>query len=760
MKLPAISLLSLCICCIPAIGQSFSATDFRPVSTLPPSAWEWLRDTASYSLDTSVQFNNRPTLRMSGFYPLTVVSGKAKSHEGKMNVSGHIRIDSLDGEVDIAVRLWESPVRKNSQHIAEFHCVLSAASPGQWQEFSLEAPLCWQAAAFDCEVKIKGTGDIHIGEMTVSFPSTVRAMTSKAKNTHRTYPGGSGVGLADPELFPEQVENLVVLGKVWGFLKYFHPTVREGRIDWDSELFRMIPTVCNAAPAKRNSILAEWCRSLGDIQTSEDTAWISSCDALKWIFDEYALGRELSAILRITAAAGRSPWSRYLYQVPYIQTIEDRNERSHPRMSFDDAGLKLLSVFRIWNYVQYFNPYRQLADRPWEEALMYAVPAVVLASDRESYGNVLRTMAVYTDDSHSFAAYMPGGFLRQLIRLAAIPENMRYAAPFISTLYADGKYIVTWTCRSDTCDLHRGDAVIAVNGKPVESLIEKNSHVIPSSNPGSIQRETALSISFSAGDSASYTVIRGKDILTLKPKMMPFKKFRRALYSSGIRQSTLTWFRGNELSPFDVIGDSVAYIHAEDISAHDFRKCLEYRRLIVDLRNYPMNMIQMWLMSLMPSTSPVALAVTPDFLKPGSFTRRISDFTGRGHNFSPDRRIVLLVDSRTQSASEYLAMQMQCSPQVTVVGSTTAGADGNVVQLSLPGDFVFQTGGAGIEYPDGSQCQRNGVRIDHIVPQKTEDLASGSDTQIEYALTLFQSPTADTSEAYFMRNRPSRSSDF
>ena len=242
-------------------------------------------------------------------------------------------------------------------------------------------------------------------------------------------------------------------------------------------------------------------------------------------------------------------------------------------MSFDDAGLKLLSVFRIWNYVQYFNPYRQLADRPWEEALMYAVQAVVQASDRDSYGNVLRAMAVYTDDSHSFAAYMPGGFLRQLIRLAAIPENMRYAAPFISTLYADGKYIVTWTCRSDTCDLHRGDAVIAVNGKPVESLIEKNSHVIPSSNPGSIQRETALSISFSAGDSASYTVIRGKDILTLKPKMMPFKKFRRALYSSGIRQSTLTWFRGNELSPFDVIGDSVAYIHAEDISAHDFRKC-------------------------------------------------------------------------------------------------------------------------------------------------------------------------------------------
>ena len=105
-----------------------------------------------------------------------------------------------------------------------------------------------------------------------------------------------------------------------------------------------------------------------------------------------------------------------------------------------------------------------------------------------------------------------------------------------------------------------------------------------------------------------------------------------------------------------------------------------------------MNAAQMWLMSLLPSSSPIALAVTPDIMRPGLFTHRISDMTGYGRNYSPDRRIVLLVDSRTQSASEYLVMQMQCSPQVTTVGSTTAGADGNVVRLSLPGDFVFQIG--------------------------------------------------------------------
>lgn len=315
---------------------------------------------------------------------------------------------------------------------------------------------------------------------------------------------------------------------------------------------------------------------------------------------------------------------------------------------------------------------------------------------------------------------------------------MKYAAPFISTIYADGKYIVTWTCRSDTGDLQRGDAVIAVNGESISAFIERKGKLIAASNPGCIQRDMAMSISFSARKNAVYTVIRNGDTLTLKPAMMPFRKFRRALYSSGIRQSTLTWFRGKELQPFDVIDDSTAYIHAEDISAYDFRKCLKYDRLIVDLRNYPMNAAQMWLMSLLPSSSPIALAVTPDILRPGLFTRRISDMTGRGRNYSPDRRIVLLVDSRTQSASEYLVMQMQRSLQVTTVGSTTAGADGNVIRLSLPGDFVFQIGGAGVEYPDGGQCQRCGIQIDHLVPQKVGDIAAGTDTQIEYALNLLK----------------------
>ena len=42
---------------------------------------------------------------------------------------------------------------------------------------------------------------------------------------------------------PRKTENLAVLGKVWGFLKYFHPVVGKGTYNWDFELFRILPKI-------------------------------------------------------------------------------------------------------------------------------------------------------------------------------------------------------------------------------------------------------------------------------------------------------------------------------------------------------------------------------------------------------------------------------------------------------------------------------------------------------------------------------------
>ena len=63
---------------------------------------------------------------------------------------------------------------------------------------------------------------------------------------------------------PEQCATLAALCKVWGFLKYHHRRVTGGDLDWDGELFRMLPRVLEGSDrAACNAVLLAWCKEVG-----------------------------------------------------------------------------------------------------------------------------------------------------------------------------------------------------------------------------------------------------------------------------------------------------------------------------------------------------------------------------------------------------------------------------------------------------------------------------------------------------------------
>ncbi|MGA2038952.1 MAG: hypothetical protein ABSH42_06715 [Bryobacteraceae bacterium] len=51
----------------------------------------------------------------------------------------------------------------------------------------------------------------------------------------------------------------------------------------------------------------------------------------------------------------------------------------------------------------------------------------------------------------------------------------------------------------------------------------------------------------------------------------------------------------------------------------------------------------------------------------------------------------------------------RASPNAFVIGSTTAGADGNVSQIPLPGGQRTMISGIGVFYPDKRPTQRVGI---------------------------------------------------
>jgi C-terminal processing protease CtpA/Prc len=97
-------------------------------------------------------------------------------------------------------------------------------------------------------------------------------------------------------------------------------------------------------------------------------------------------------------------------------------------------------------------------------------------------------------------------------------------------------------------------------------------------------------------------------------------------------------------------------------------------------------------------------------------------------------KVVILVDEISLSQAEYTTMAFRSSPQAMVVGSTTAGADGNVSQVVLPGGLNTMISGIGVFYPDKRPTQRVGILPDVEVRPTIAGIRAGRDEVLEEAL--------------------------
>jgi C-terminal processing protease CtpA/Prc len=93
--------------------------------------------------------------------------------------------------------------------------------------------------------------------------------------------------------------------------------------------------------------------------------------------------------------------------------------------------------------------------------------------------------------------------------------------------------------------------------------------------------------------------------------------------------------------------------------------------------------------------------------------------------------VVILVDEVSQSQAEYTAMAFRVAPDAVVFGSTTAGADGNVSRIPLPGNAEGMISGIGVFYPDGTPTQRVGIVPDLVVRPTVVGIRAGSDEVLE-----------------------------
>lgn len=99
---------------------------------------------------------------------------------------------------------------------------------------------------------------------------------------------------------------------------------------------------------------------------------------------------------------------------------------------------------------------------------------------------------------------------------------------------------------------------------------------------------------------------------------------------------------------------------------------------------------------------------------------------------------IILVNELTQSHAEFMTMMYKCSPNTIVIGSQTAGADGDIISVYLPGGILTSFTGLGVYYPDGRETQKTGIIPDITITPTIQSIRENRDLVLEKAIELLK----------------------
>ncbi|MGB6727219.1 MAG: S41 family peptidase [Terracidiphilus sp.] len=598
-----------------------------------------------------------------------------------------------------------------------------------WHEFQVHLPLNQEATTLYFGALISGGGKVWVDDLTllVDGKPVAEAAERKAgpKEIDTEFDNGSGIELKI--LTPLQVEDLATLARVWGFLKYHHPAVTAGKRRWDYELFRIMPGVVSAESREySNTLLAKWIDSLGPIDecsqcTELDTAALKLGPDLDWIRDTQLLGTGLSKRLQSVYRNRVKNQQYYVALAPGVGNPVFKHESAYGTLKFPDAGFQLLGLFRLWNMVEYWAPNRDIVGEDWAGVLRESIPEVATAANHDEYGRAMLKVIAQIHDTH--ANMWSSLNLRPPYGQCGLPITVRFVS---------GKPVVADVkpgSNTDSAALERGDEIVVVDGEPVSKLVADWTPYYADSNDAARMRD--MGRSFTSGEC-------GPVKLDVRRRGAAMTMNLTRIQASQLTAPSLT----HDLPgpAFRLLSKDVAYLKLSNVKAADVPQYIESakgtRGLIVDIRNYPSEFVVFALGSLLVKQStPFVIFSVGDLSNPGAF-HTITPVTITPADPHYDGKVVILVDETTQSSAEYTTMALGASPHATVVGSMTAGADGNVSAIPLPGGFSTMISGLGVFYPDGSPTQRVGVHIDVEARPTIDGIRAGKDEVLEKAIQL------------------------
>lgn len=565
----------------------------------------------------------------------------------------------------------------------------------------------------------------------------------------------------------QQLNNLVAFTKLYGYIRYFHPSTEAQKIDWDKFAIYGMEKVEGANDSDElknilNSLFLPIAPTLKIFNKSDNTQeefkeyspkTLDNIKEVVWkhhgfmesenshIYYKYIGENKPDSVFKnlpVTDRIFRSEigvglsvvmpivlYSDSIGTLPRGDTskIKDLIKRDHSQdynSSNINRYVRFADIAITWNVMQHFDTFLDVIKTDWQAELPIAFKRATNDTSDIDFLCTLKRFTAKLNDGHVGVQYSKSD------------GNDFY--PGFRWEVVENQLVITETLEEIKDKLKPGDIILEIDGLNALAKLASYDSIVS----GATIEWKRVDNSYRKG--SLEMLVSGKENSIMKLKVLHIDK---TINSVEIARNHNGYLNEKKLNKIFEILNGIYYIDMTRCTLEDYdlirHKLIHSKGIIYDCRGFP-KMFGIYLSDMSKRDMIVAFNMsTPLILYPDRNKITYDVFPNDTILGSDDylrARKVVITNSRAISGAESLLMTIQYYELATIVGEHTAGTDGIMNGFILPGGYkVVFTGEKFLNY-DGSQFNGIGVIPDVLTSKSVEGVSKGKDELLEKAIEV------------------------
>jgi C-terminal processing protease CtpA/Prc len=401
--------------------------------------------------------------------------------------------------------------------------------------------------------------------------------------------------------------------------------------------------------------------------------------------------------------------------------ILQRLENPYKDLVDPSREYRLLALFRFWNVINYFFPYKHLIDRPWDDVLTEFIPKFEASGDNLQYHLTVARLVKQIEDTHGF------------VGSRILADYLGTFFPPIQVKSIQGKTVITYffdgLAQKDS-GLNVGDVILSVDGEEIGKRRDRMGDLFAASTPQALRWRVDRAILGGAENSHIALKVQNREGKVLDVTLNRSMRAKKPTRSYPV---------------YTVLPSGYGYIDLERLNPAQVDAAFEALKntpaIIFDDRGYPQGTFTLLGAHLADKEGVAARFETPTPQSPDLTQESRVKFV---QMFKPGPKepfkgkVVVLINEEAISQSEHTCLFLEAAGRAVFIGSPTSGANGDVTQTVLPGGITVNFTGHDVQHADGRQLQRKGIQPDVLVEPTLEGIRAGKDELLDAAIRHLQ----------------------